>query len=219
MRRSQRYWLLSRLFAEVPSAARVAEALNAVDELLTGSTNIPEEVSILRDELAMANSDTQAAAVAFTRYLILIPKDSDESFPFESHFREGTLPGDATRQVEDFMIAAGFENLALDVASADHLAAELRLMAFLCHAESVAWRDADREAAVASLTRQRSFLKSHLAAWVPDYCLALAGYATHGYIQAIARLAARTVPDDVAELAAVCADVDGDLAPAIAATR
>jgi TorA maturation chaperone TorD len=213
LRRSQRYWLLSRLLAEVPNAERLAEALTAVDALLDRSTNLPVEVSALRRELAAAMSDPQAAAVAFTRYLILIPKSGNESFPFESHFREGTFPGDATRLVGEFMLDAGYEDLALDVASVDHLAAELRLMAFLCHAEYAAWRDGERAVAVASLSRQRNFLRVHLAAWAPEYCLALAGRADHGYIQAVAHLAAQTVRDDVAELAAVCTAVDADVAP------
>ena len=218
-RRSQGYWLLSRLFSEVPSDARLAEALTAVDALSAGGPTMPVEIADLRRELAAAILDPQAAAVAFTRYLTLIPKESDESFPFESYFREGTFPGEATRRVEEFMTLAGYEDLAIDVASVDHVAAEFRLMAFLCHAEHAAWRDANRESAVASLTRQRDFLRAHLAAWVPEYCLALAGHANHGYIQAIARLAAQTVREDVGILAAVCADVDADTAPAVATVQ
>jgi len=212
--RSQRYWLLSRLFSEVPSIERLAEALAAVDELLAGKSSRPAEIAVLRRELAAAILDPQGAAVAFTRYLTLIPKGGDESFPFESYFREGTLPGEATRQVEDFMLCAGYEDLAIDVASVDHLAAELRLMAFLCHAEHVAWQGDDRQRAVVSLTRQQNFLREHLNAWAPEYCLALAGHAAHGYIQAIARLTAQTVRDDVTALAAVCVAVDADVAPA-----
>lgn len=219
LRRSQGYWFLSRLFSEVPSDMRLAEALTAVDALSAGGSTMPVEIAVLRRELASAILDPQSAAVAYTRYLTLIPKDSDESFPFESHFREGTLPGEATRQVEDFMTKAGYEDLAIDVASVDHLAAELRLMAFLCHAEHAAWQDGDRESAVASLTRQRDFSRMHLAAWAPEYCLALAGHVNHGYIQAIARLAAQTVRDDVGVLAAICADVDADTAPAVATVQ
>ena len=219
LKRSQGYWLLSRLFSEVPSNERLAEALLAVDALLAGGSAVPAEIVVLRHELAAAILDPQAAAVAFTRYLTLIPKDTDESFPFESYFREGRLPGEATRRVEDFMTNADYEDLAIDVASVDHLAAELRLMAFLCHAEHAAWQDADRESAVARLTQQRSFLQEHLASWAPQYCEALAVHANHGYIQAIARLAVQTVRDDVGALPAICADVDADTAPAVGAAQ
>jgi hypothetical protein len=58
--------------------------------------------------------------------------------------------------------------------------------------------------AAGSVTLQRRLHERHLAAWVPDYCRLLVRHGDHGYIQAIAHLAARTVCDDVAALAAGC---------------
>lgn len=203
--RSQEYWLLSRLFAEVPGDALLAEAREALAGV---SADALVEFIALRDAVAAVCVDSQTAAVAYTRYLSLLPKDGDERFPFESHVREGVMPGEATRLVAAFMADAGYETLTLPVASPDHLAAELCLMAFLCHAESVAWEGDDRAAVRDSLIRQRAFLRTHLAAWAPDYCDALAARADHPYLRALARLAARVVREDVAVVAAACANVN-----------
>lgn len=51
----------------------------------------------------------------------------------------------------------------------DHAAVELEFMAFLCRREAEAWEAEALPQALASLQRQRSFAKHHLACWFPQF--------------------------------------------------
>ena len=216
-RRSQGYWLLSRLFLELPTPARLAELRDAL--AATGSDADPfrDDTALLRNAVGAALAAPDAAAVEFTRRFVTMPKDCREPLPFESHVREDRLPGEATEQVRLLAAAWGYGDVAPDSGSPDHLGAELRLMALLCLEEREAWLGDDRLRAVESLRRQKQFLDTHLARWAPGYCAELASRSGNEYMQAIARITASAVTADVGALEAIFKLVDADRAPRPAA--
>ena len=200
--RSRGYWLLSRLFLEVPDAARLGELRRMLGD---GAELAPtDDIAALRAAVAAALAAPDEAAVAFTRHLLLGDKKHDEPLPYEAHVREGRLPGEATAEVATMMGEAGFAEVAPEASSPDHLGAELRFMALLCHEERDAWLQGNDAAGSEWLRSQQAFLGQHLAQWAPDYCLALAERTTDAYLHAVARLAAHTVRDDVAILDEIC---------------
>lgn len=205
--RSLGYWLLSDLFLEPPQAAGLKALSESLRVMVTAGA-AGADIALLQAMVGVAMRDPDETAVAFTRDLCLGDKTRDDVLPFESHVREGKLPGDATELVIAMMAEAGYEEVAPQAASPDHLGAELRFMALLCHAEHEAWLgSADRDA-IASLRLQKRFLQSHLAQWGPEYCTALAGRTNNGYVRAIAQLTAARVRDDVAVLEEICRAID-----------
>jgi len=195
--RSQGYWLLSRLFLEVPTPAGLAE----LRDLLRNSA---ADAALLNAGVEDALADPDAAAVAFTRYLCIGDRGHSEPLPFESHVREGSLPGENTLHVAALMAGAGYEDVAPGAVSPDHLGAELRFMAFLCHAEHRARQDRDGAEVHAKLQLQQSFLHSHLGQWAPAYCSGLAGRAVNAYVRAIAAVTASTISGEIALIDELC---------------
>jgi TorA maturation chaperone TorD len=199
--RARGYWLLSRLFLEVPTPVMLTELARI---LMSGEGEFESpalnELRAVVDEAAVSDE----AAIAFTRHLSLGDRKAGEPLPFEAHVREGCLPGECTRQVAAAMQTAGFDDLACGAASPDHLGAELRFMALLCFREREAWTARDRDAAGSLLRQQREFLAAHLLSWAPEYCLNLAERAANAYLRVVARLAASTIEDDVAVLEDIC---------------
>lgn len=207
--RSQGYWLVSTLLLAPPTSDLLADLQVALRGVQDAASDQPAVLSDLSRAVEEAAKEPDAAAVGFTRYLVLVSKESGESFPFESHVREGRLPGEATEQVASLLNAWGYAAVAPDAGPPDHLGAELRLLALLCLDERQAWLDGQRSAAVTSLRRQRQFLSEHLADWAPTYCMGLAERAENGYVKAIARIVAQTIRDDLAALEEICLAVDG----------
>ncbi|HJW23655.1 MAG TPA: molecular chaperone TorD family protein [Rhodocyclaceae bacterium] len=196
--RSKGYWLLSRLFLEVPTVASLAE----LQGILAGEAGaeVPEEVAFLRRAVAEAAAGPEAAAVVFTRHLVLGDRQQGEQLPYEAHVREGKLPGEATRRIAERMTAAGYGSVAPEAPSPDHIGSELRFMALLCHAEHKAWLEGKQGMAADCRRSQRQVLTEHLLPWVPRYCQGLFQRAANGYVQGIAQLAAATVSEDLAAL-------------------
>jgi TorA maturation chaperone TorD len=199
-RRSLGYWLLSRMFLEVPSA----DGLEDMRRML-GCHTTGDEVTELSCQIDEALANPTEAAVAFTRHLVLADRKSGEPLPYEAHVLEGELPGESTSQVRQAMLAAGYGEVATEASSPDHLGAELRFMALLCHEEYVAWLDGNAGLAGITLQVQRRFLTEHLVRWAPGYCAALAERTGNGYLRAVAKLTAVTVNDDLTLLEDLCA--------------
>lgn len=209
-RRSQGYWLLSRLFLELPTPARLAELQDALAGVESDSKAFRADLAFLRDAVreAMAVPAAMAAAVEYTRRFVAVSRGSQQPLPFESHVREGCLPGAATENVRALAAEWGYGDVAPESGSPDHLGAELRLMALLCHDERTGWLTGDRARAIESLRRQGRFLDDHLAPWAPDYCTALAARAENNYVQAIARITASALRADIAALGEISRLVD-----------
>lgn len=193
--RSQAYCLLSRLFLNAPEARHLLQ-LHADLAFVEESGPLGE----LRQAVASSLNSPDVATGDFTRRLVVAGKASGEDLPFESHVREGRIPGTVTKAVIECMDDAGITDIVPEAPSPDHIGAELKFMAMLCRNESQAWSQGKQSEAKQVIAIQRHFLTLHLAAWAPDYCEALEARAEHGYVKAIARLARRCL---LAEVAAV----------------
>ncbi len=200
--RSRGYWLLSRLWLEVPTAERLAELNDAL--AVAGADGSLREATVLAGAVGRALTQPDEAAAAFTRHVVLGDRERNEHLPFEAHVCEGRLPGERSEEVRAMIYHAGFGELLAEASSPDHLGIELRFMALLCYGEYQA-RFADNAMKAAELLRvQSEFLDRHLAAWAPGYCLALAGRTDNSYLRAVARLTASVVVDDVAVVKHLC---------------
>jgi TorA maturation chaperone TorD len=199
--RTKGYWLLARLFLEVPTETMLADLHRT---LADAGDVVSPELAALRDAAAAALTEPNAAAIAFTRHLTLGDKSAGEPLPFEAHVREGRLPGESTQQVAAAMREAGYGDVAPEASSPDHLGAELRFMALLCHREHKAWSAGERDEAGKALRLQQEFLLRHLAEWVPEYCRGLERRTANAYLRAVASLAASSVDEDVTILGDIC---------------
>jgi putative dimethyl sulfoxide reductase chaperone len=204
--RSQGYWLLSKLFLDLPDAAGLSELDGVLAGLERGESVLQAPISRLRR--AIEGADVQAIAVELTRHLVAVTKESGAALPFESHFREQRLPGEASVAMQDLLSDAGYEEVAREAGPPDHLGAELRFMALLCHDEHAAWQGGDRDGAIASLRRQRRLFDEHLSVWIPDYCKTLVERSGNAYLKAIADLTAAAVEADRPTLDAIATQVD-----------
>lgn len=191
--RSHAYWLLSKLFLKLPNATHLRELQADLEDIVEAGP-----LGELRREVGSALADPDAAAIEFTRRLVIVPKSSGEDLPFESFVREGTVPGRATEDVLGCIADAGFSDISAEVPSADHIGAELTFMALLCYEECQAWSGGKPREAKKWLAMQRYFLTQHLGVWAPEYCEALEKRAQHPYLKAVARLAQQCVTADLA---------------------
>jgi TorA maturation chaperone TorD len=207
-RRSQGYWLLAKLFLEVPTPDRLRALHDVLAPLSETPGPLQAAIAGLLTAVGQALSAPEATAVDFTRRLIVVDKESDEALPFEAHARERRLPGDATEAMQLLTAECGYFDVAPEAASLDHLGAELRLMALLCHDECQAWTTGALDAAVASLRRQKRLLGSHLEQWAPDFCRGLADRSGNAYVQAMARLTGQALAEDAQMLAELVGEVD-----------
>ena len=206
-RRSRTYWLLSRLVLEAPGSALLAELGAALDGVPADA-----EAPLGAETLALAAAVRDACAkpetivalnVERTRLIGGLSKSYGAAPPYESVLREDKLPGESTIAVSAAYAEAGIEPPAPEAGPADHLGAELRFLALLCHRENEAWEAADRAAACEWIERERAFLDDHVLQWVPEHCQRLVGLAESAYHRAMFTLIARACVidrDDVEEL-------------------
>jgi putative dimethyl sulfoxide reductase chaperone len=208
-RRSRTYYLLSRLVLEAPSSAFLAELGGALD-----SAPPDAEMPLGHETMALSTAVSEACAdscvpealdVERTRLLAGLNRTHGAPPPYESVLRENKLPGEATIAVTAAYAEAGFEPPVPEAGPADHLGAELRFLALLCHRELEAWRGGERATAAAWVERERAFLDDHVLQWVPQHCERLLALAEAPYHRAMLALIARAClidRDDVEELAA-----------------
>lgn len=206
--RCQGYWLLSRLFLEPPAAAFLNEVQASLAAARSDSPALQADIAFLRAAVSDALQDSEAAAVAFTRYLVVVPKGSGETLPFESQFVRGRARESLNEDLHQKIAAWGYGAALALAAPPDHLGAELRLMAWLCNDEREAWQRGDPAAAMESLCRQMDLLSGHIVQWIPDYCRELCERAANTYLQGIARIATTTLGAEVELLNRVCSQVD-----------
>ena len=206
-RRSRTYWLLSRLVLEAPDPVFLAEVGAALESsVLDPEVPLGAETVALRDAIrdALANPAVSSAlAVERTRLLCGLAKSYGAPPPYESVFREDKLPGESTIAVTQAYSEAGFEPPVPEAGPADHLGAELRFLALLCHREAEAWGSDEHPDASGWVERERAFLDDHVLLWIPEHCEHLVALAESTYHRAMLTLIARAClidRDDVAEL-------------------
>ena len=160
------YALTARLFAAEVDVA-LYRALAAQDALGL----IDAELSTMGEERAL-----EALAVEFCR-LFIGPQPL--CVPYASAYRgEALLGGRARTRLEAFLHRVGFtfDAVAMRIASPDHVAVELAVLAHLyAHTDTAAVRE---------------FLGDHVLPWAPAYCEHIATVATLGFYRTTARLVA-----------------------------
>lgn len=127
---------------EVPSLAGLAPAVEAILASLDGTT--PRAVTHEHTELFL-----KAGAA-----------------PYEGSYLPSTRATQELADVSGFFLAFGVQARG---ERADHLVAELELLALLCLKESVARANGEEEHAALCRDAQAKFLADHLGRWVPLY--------------------------------------------------
>jgi TorA maturation chaperone TorD len=169
------YALTARLFAAEVDMA-LYRALAAQDALGL----IDAELAALGEARAL-----EALAVEFCR-LFLGPQPP--CVPYASaHRGEALLGGRARTRLEAFLHRVGFtcDAVAMRVASLDHLAVELAVLAHLY---------ARMDTAAVGV-----FLSEHVLPWAPAYCERVAAAATLGFYRTAARLVAALLAEERAQ--------------------
>lgn len=208
-RRSNTYWLLSRFVLEPPTAAFLSALATALQTAPTEpeaclSDETVALCSAVREALGDESSQN-ALLVEHTRLFGGLSKNYGAPPPYESVVREGNLPGECTVAVSAAYLAAGFNAPVPEAGPADHMGAELRFLALLCHREHEAWKSGREADASAWLEKERSFLDEHVLQWVPQHCECVFALAKTTYHRAMVKLisGACTVDrQDIAELEA-----------------
>lgn len=160
-------------------AARLAAALTAL-----GLPPAPEDQTAL--EAAAGTADSLELAVEYTR-LFRGPVKA-QAYPYESMYTDGEVLGrsalDVMRAYEQagVGVSAEFKDLP------DHIAAELEFMHYLCAREFEAGQEHDPEAAARFGDLGGSFLRDHLARWVPAFADCISQHATSHFYLALARV-------------------------------
>lgn len=204
-RRSNLWWLLSRLVTEEPTTGwldELARALAAVDP--RAATPLGPECADLLKALQRAQVEPNrltALAVDRTRLLAGVLQNDDLPAPYESAVMGQTMHGDRASQVAALYADAGFEAFATELGPPDYLGTELRFMAALCYQEFLARRGPDPDTAAGWLEHQRNFLDRHVMDWVPAHCDRIRRVAATAFYVAVATLIARACHID-------CADID-----------
>jgi TorA maturation chaperone TorD/Pyruvate/2-oxoacid:ferredoxin oxidoreductase delta subunit len=113
----------------------------------------------------------------------------------ESVYREGRMMGETTLDVRNRLttegLAPGSQTLP------DHVGIELAFMAHLAAREALAWADGDEKTARGYLAQQGSFLRDHLAAWLPQFCSRVLAGRPHDHYADLTRRVEAFVTDDV----------------------
>ncbi len=171
--RSQVYWFLSTFYTTRPDARFFADLAGRVAALEAAGTDpAGEGVDHLRSALNEPDAGglAERLTVEYTRLFRGLSANYGPPPPYESLYRGSQLMGEVTAAVMARYAAAGFGVIDEDLGPQDHIGAELKFMALLCHDEIAAWERADRDAAARSWKLQREFLAKHLLRWVPAYC-------------------------------------------------
>jgi TorA maturation chaperone TorD len=167
------YALTARLFAAEVDAA-LYRALTAQDALGL----IDAELSAIGEARAL-----ESLAVEFCR-LFIGPQPL--CVPYASAYRgEALLGGRARTRLEAFLrrVSFTFDVAMMRIASPDHLAVELAVLAHL-HART------DTAAAI------HEFLRDHVLPWAPAYCEHVASVAALGFYRTAARLVAALLAEE-----------------------
>lgn len=159
----------------------LAEALAppalGIEELLIEATTIGAQVlgSVACQHVALALAELPKHGLQALRnsyaHLTAGPDQRPVAL-YESLHRHGRLVGPATWEVEDHYRALGLA--PLDGELSDHASVELAFLGYLAAAEAEAWAAGDSRLVTRLRTEQRTFLRTHAGAWLPEVGAALA---------------------------------------------
>ncbi len=125
-----------------------------------------------RATLTLAELPARDLEALRDRYASLEARPGRPLALYESLHREGRLAGQATWEVEQRYRALGLTPAHGELP--DHAGVELAFLGHLAAAEAEAWRAGERRLAARLRAKQRSFLRTHAGAWLPQVGRALA---------------------------------------------
>lgn len=116
--------------------------------------------------------------------------------PYGSFYLEDSrLMGDSTVDVRDWYEKEGLDIVIKDVP--DHIAMELEFVYYLIAKQIEAIEDSNAQEAQSYLQKQSSFLKTHLARWLPKFAENVQQYAQTGFYAKLALLTNNFVQNEI----------------------
>lgn len=194
--RSRLYWLLAGLLL-APADESALAALRAMALENDAGTGLGDLLADFARRAAAA--DRAALAVEHTRLFGGLGPSYGPPPPLESAQRGGGP--ETTLQVVQAYRDAGYADIDPALPD-DHLAVELKFMALLTLREHEAAAAGDERGADAAWLAQRTFLDTHLLAWLPAYARQAAAEARDSALAALLHLIDRAAAADRAYLAA-----------------
>ncbi len=166
--KSQVYTLLSQAYCSPTDSLLKGGFVESLREAFhTLKINLfDREIEKMGANLEMLEDFTDLA-VEYTR-LFRGPVKA-EAYPYESMYIDGEIMGESTLDVVKRYSKAGvavskdFKDLP------DHISAQLEFMSYLCTRELQVQEKGDFDEALRLKLMRQSFLKDHLAMWVPDF--------------------------------------------------
>lgn len=186
--RSRLYGLLARVYRNEPDAVLIGMLKTAMfNEAFTemgaefepGFFNQSEDV--LMEELAV-------------EYARLFLGPGSHISPHESVHHElkqgkwGTLWGDSTVEVKNFIESTGLKVESELNLLPDHISVELEFMHLLANREVEAREEGDNETAAQCIKMEKEFLERHLTSWVPAFCDSVISSAQNSFYREMAEL-------------------------------
>jgi TorA maturation chaperone TorD len=163
-----------------------------------GFGELPPSQLDLTSLRALEPLTTQTSQAEYDRVFGLVL--SRECPPYETEYDSSSEPFYRAQQLADiagFYRAFGLQTALAAPERPDHLALELEFMAFLLWKERMAWTAADDQSAEKArvcASAQRSFLRDHLAWWVPSFATGLCRKAEKGFYLIVGQALATFMP-------------------------
>ncbi len=98
------------------------------------------------------------------------------------------MMGDSTLDVKNRYREAGLDTAKTFKDAPDHISAELEFMYYLIFKEIEAFSNSDTETAIGFIQKQKSFLKDHLMAWVPEFANSISENAENPFYRNLAKV-------------------------------
>ena len=194
--RGQAYKLLAHAY--YPPGEGLLELLGRLRPVLSGLEPLTTELEGMESYLR-GLADLQELAVEHTR---LFPGAvRAEAYPYESMYLDGKIMGESTQDVlrqyrqAGLQVAEGYKELP------DHITAELEFMYYLRRKESIAIERDNREEADRFHLLAQSFLKEHLARWVPHFAERILESTPTPFYRGLARITRDFIAQEIQALA------------------
>ena len=189
--RSQLYGLLARVYRNEPDVAFISMLKTDLfkDAFMEMGIELDSDFITRTEDVLM-----EELAVEFTR-LFLGPGphiSPHESLHHElKHGKWGTLWGDSTVEVKNFIESTGLKVESELNLLPDHISVELEFMHLLANREVEAREEGDHEAAAQCIKMEKEFLERHLRSWVPAFCDKVIAAADSSFYRVTAELTKR----------------------------
>lgn len=191
------YGFLSRLYRNEPDHLLVDHLRNP--DVLRHLVNAGLDLN--GEEWLESSAEHVAEVLAddYTR-LFLVPGNRIVLNESAHRQEDGSLMGHWTAQVRRLIDSLGFSINNEWSILPDHISIELELMQRLAYAEALFWETDSSASGLESRERQRTFVRDHLAVWVPGLCEAIETRAKTAFYRALARLTRLFILSEIRQL-------------------